>query len=166
MCAYLVYCMYALAWCCCLSNTLPSSWFSFLSEQTADKMDRVGWRRDRWGICYTGIKTTNPNGLGEGLVFCFDLRWRGFEVNILRKSGHTEIKGLLRKSLKRERMRKKGKCGKRKQMPALLYHMVYVCVCDRHRLCVVALMCKCVFMSSGILCVCATVEACCCTLYY
>lgn len=40
MCAYVVYCMCALAWCCCLSNTLPDSWFSFLSEQTADKMDR------------------------------------------------------------------------------------------------------------------------------
>ncbi len=39
-CAYVVYCMCALAWCCCLSNTLPDSWFSFLSEQTADKMDR------------------------------------------------------------------------------------------------------------------------------
>ena len=48
MCAYEVYCMCALAWCCCLSNVLPDSWFSFLSEQTADKMDREqdGGERD------------------------------------------------------------------------------------------------------------------------
>ena len=48
MCAYEVYCICALAWCCCLSNVLPDSWFSFLSEQTADKMDREqdGGERD------------------------------------------------------------------------------------------------------------------------
>lgn len=38
--------MCALAWCCCLSNVLPDSWFSFLSEQTADKTESRMEERD------------------------------------------------------------------------------------------------------------------------
>lgn len=47
VCAFVVYCMCALAWCCCLPNTLPDSWFLFLSEQTADKLDRERDERGR-----------------------------------------------------------------------------------------------------------------------
>lgn len=77
-------CMCALARCCCLSNTLPDSWFSFLSEQTADEMD--------------GGTRSSPHGERSRRLFRFRCLARRFrlrvdEVNMQRETGHGEIKG-------------------------------------------------------------------------
>lgn len=58
--------------------------------------------------------------------------WREHEVNDGSKSGQRKIKGLLGKQERKQVLR--GKCGKRKQMPAILDHMVYVYVCEGDRL--------------------------------
>lgn len=73
--------MCALARCCCLSNTLPDSWFSFLSEQTADEMD--------------GGTRSSPHGeLSPGLGASLGVFDRVDEVNMQRETGHGEIKGV------------------------------------------------------------------------
>ena len=57
-------------------------------------------------------------------------------------------------------MGEKGECGKRKQMPALLCHMVYVCEGDR--MCLLLHLCVC----SCLLALSVSVEACCHTPYW
>jgi len=89
---------------------------------------------------------------GQGLALSLEGSDGRDKVNNQRESGLPEIKDSLRRSLRRERMRKRGKCVKRKQMPALLCHMVYACLCGR--VCVLLHACECSYLLAVCFCYC------------